>query len=191
MSEPNLPHLRCRRQNGVLVLTVTVGRIQEDHLADELRRSFLEAVAYHDGTRVVLDFGAVEYLTSTAFRPLISLHRKLQEKRGRLVLCNLAPHLAEVLLVTRLISADPARPGPFEWAVDLPTALSQLKPFARRIEQGVLILTPTESRMVGEELADELTREFTAALEETRLRRVVVDCSGVDLVSTAGIRPGL
>src|SRR5262245_25134614 len=143
MSEPKLPHLRCRRENGILVLTVTVARIQEDHLADELRRQFLEAVAYHGVTRVAVDFAQVDYLTSTAFRPLISLHRKLQELKGRMVLCNLAPHLVEVLQVTRLISADPARPGPFPWASDVPAALAQLAPCASRIEQGILVLTLT------------------------------------------------
>jgi stage II sporulation protein AA (anti-sigma F factor antagonist) len=189
MSEPNFSHVRGRRENGVLVMTVTVSRIQEDHLADDLRRQLLEAVAYHGATRVALDFAPVQYLTSTAFRPLISLHRKLRELNGRLVLCNLAPHLAEVLLVTRLISADPARPGPFEWASDVAAAIALLKPCLARMEQGVLVLTLTESRLQGEELADELTRELTAAVRQAGARRVVVDCDQVELISTAGIRP--
>jgi len=54
----------------------------------------------------IIDFQAVQYLSSAGFRPLLSLNRHVREHGGRLVLCNMQPQVEEVFTVTRLIDPD-------------------------------------------------------------------------------------
>ena len=51
---------------------------------------------------LVINFGAVEYLTSMTLGKLIMLNRKVQAANGRLALCHLSPMADEILEVTRL-----------------------------------------------------------------------------------------
>jgi anti-anti-sigma regulatory factor len=74
----------------------------------------------------VLDFQGVTYLSSVAFRPLLSLHRKLKERGGRLVLCGMSERVAEVFYVTRLVSAAGTPAAPFDLQADVPAAVASL-----------------------------------------------------------------
>src|SRR5262249_23009894 len=49
-----------------------------------------------------LDFGTVAFLTSAGLEMLLTLRQRLQARGGRLQLCNVTPHVAEVFAVTRL-----------------------------------------------------------------------------------------
>ena len=51
---------------------------------------------------LLLDFGNVEYLASTALGTLVSLHKKLLARRRRMTIGNLSPQVHEVFTVTRL-----------------------------------------------------------------------------------------
>jgi anti-anti-sigma factor len=133
LDEPTMPegpynHIRCRAEDGVLVLTLTVKQMQGDDLADALRKEFFRALEQFQRTRVVLDFKEVQLLFSAGFRPLLSLHRRLREQGGEMVLCNLAAQVAESLQVTRLISTSRSYPAPFETAASLEEAVAKLQP---------------------------------------------------------------
>jgi anti-anti-sigma factor len=52
--------------------------------------------------RLLVDFGNVSYLTSTALGLLLRLRQELSGWGGRLTLCHLHPRLYEVFEVTRL-----------------------------------------------------------------------------------------
>jgi anti-anti-sigma factor len=189
MSEPAFSDITCRRQDGVLVIALNAEEIQGDEAAENLRRQFLEAAAHFGATKIVLDFAKVHFLTSTAFRPLISLHRRIQEKKGRLVFCNLRPELAEVFIVTRLVSPTRSVTAPFEMAKDVPEALSRLRVHTSRTERGVLILTLTERHLAGESLADELTAELSATVADANATQVVLDFERVETLTTPSMRP--
>ena len=189
MSEIAFRDISCRRADGIVVIALNMAQIQGDEVANELRRQLLEAVNHFDCTKVVLDFANVRFLSSTAFRPLISLHRKVQEKNGRMVFCNLRPELAEVFLVTRLISTTRSTGAPFEMADDVADALARLRRHTSRTEQGVLILTPTDRQLQGEALADELTVELTASVADTGAAKVVLDFAQVESITTPCMRP--
>lgn len=126
MAEPTFPNITCRRDHDILFITLNIAQIQGDDLGDSLRQEFHDAVDHYGCTKLVLDFSHVRFLTSTAFRPLISLHRKLREQNGRMVFCNLSPQIAEVFLVTRLISTSRSSVAPFEMAKDTNEAISLL-----------------------------------------------------------------
>jgi anti-anti-sigma factor len=53
----------------------------------------------------------------------------------------------------------------------------------------ILILTISESQVRGDALADELNREFAAAVERSGSTRVVVDLKSVEYFSSVGFRP--
>ncbi|MBM4069224.1 MAG: STAS domain-containing protein [Planctomycetes bacterium] len=189
MADPFFKHISCRKEPGILVIVLTDAKIQGDDLADSIRQSLLAAVSHHAVNKVIIDFHNVTYLRSAGFRPLLSLHRKLNETRGRMVFCNLSPEILEVFTVTRLISSTRSNSAPFERAVDLADALARFRHHTSRIEQDVLVIRLTESRLHGDDLADDLNEEMLATVSGTASTRVVLDFTDVEALSTACLRP--
>src|SRR5438876_296512 len=52
--------------------------------------------------KLLLNFGNVEYLSSAALRKLVTLNKKLNAVGGQLILCNLAPQIYDILVITKL-----------------------------------------------------------------------------------------
>src|SRR5262249_12730708 len=113
----------------------------------------------------------------------------IEEKKGRMVFCNLRPELAEVFIVTRLVSPTRSVTAPFEVANDVADALSRLRVHTSRTERGVLILTPTERHLAGESLADALTAELSATVADANASKVVLDFKDVEGLTTPCMRP--
>ncbi len=67
-------------------------------MGDELARLIEEG----GHTLLLLDLSGVQYLSGTALGHLASLHRKLEPRRGRILLCGLDPFLRDMLRITRL-----------------------------------------------------------------------------------------
>src|SRR4051812_147177 len=95
--------LKSRSEQGVWILTITAPQLRGDTLVHALSAELAAALAAARAPKVVLDLQAVTALCSEGFRPLLSLRRKVQESGGRLVLCNLAPLVAQALQATRLV----------------------------------------------------------------------------------------
>jgi anti-anti-sigma factor len=120
-------HFDTQVQDGVLILTIKDTHLHGDQLADQLRSEMIDAVEQSGLNKVVLDLRHVEYLSSVAFRPLLSMRRKIEEMKGRMVLCNLATLVADVFRMLRLISSSRSYPATFEVVADVPAALEALK----------------------------------------------------------------
>ena len=87
---------------------VTVVRLLERKSLDEVNIEALGQELYalvdKDGRRkVVLDFKAVEYLSSAALGRLTSLEKKMNLAKGKLVLCNIRKDLYEVFKLLQLV----------------------------------------------------------------------------------------
>jgi len=52
--------------------------------------------------KLLLNFGNVDYLSSSALGKFITLNKKVNNAGGRLILCNIAPHIFEVFEITKL-----------------------------------------------------------------------------------------
>ena len=130
MSEPQYRHLKGRTEQGVLVLSITEPQLQGDRLVESLRRELRAAVGEPGSQKVVLDFRLVRSVASEAFRPLLSLRRKLEETGGRMALCNLSPVVAKTFLVTRMVSASRSSAPSFEMEQDVPAAIALLNQLA-------------------------------------------------------------
>jgi anti-sigma B factor antagonist len=86
---------------------VTVVRLLEKKILDEANIEALGQELYalvdKDGRRkVVLDFKSVEYLSSAALGKLVSLEKKMNLAKGKLVLCNIRKDIYEVFKLLQL-----------------------------------------------------------------------------------------
>lgn len=71
-----------------------MGRL-DSATAGALEKPLLDLFA-EPGARVLLDFGALSYVSSAGLRVVLMAAKKAREVKGRLVLCGLQPHVAEV-----------------------------------------------------------------------------------------------
>src|SRR5262245_13478370 len=110
-------------EQGVLVLTITEAQLEGDALVEALRRELLAAVDPPGVHKVVLDFQRVKSFSSAAFRPLISLRRRLEATGARMVLCNLSPVVAKTFQATRLISSSRSSTASFLVQLDVASAI--------------------------------------------------------------------
>jgi anti-sigma B factor antagonist len=51
---------------------------------------------------MLLDFTNVEYLSSAALGKLITLHKRVREKKGQLRFCAIKPKIYDVFRITKL-----------------------------------------------------------------------------------------
>lgn len=123
MTTPTNPsHFFC----PVAVLTLSDAQIIGDDLADSLRDQLLAVAVQSQARNIVLDFQKVTFLSSSGFRPLLSLHRLLRQQNGKLILCRLSPEVREIFEVTRLISTKGQGKAPFEVYPDAVAAVASL-----------------------------------------------------------------
>jgi anti-anti-sigma factor len=189
MAEPVFAHISCRKEAGILVVILKDQKIQGDDLGDLLRQELLDAVQSYNTNQLVIDFQYVTYLSTAGFRPLLSLHRKLHETRGRMIFCNLSSSTLEVFVVTRLISPTRTSTAPFEAAGDLADALARFRHHTSRMENGVLVITLTESKLQGGDLADSLNDHLLVTVTQVQAKKVALDFRHVDRIATACLRP--
>src|SRR5436309_15798523 len=106
MAETSYQHISLETVDGVLVVTLNEPQLRGDKMADALREELLAIVGNKSGQRIVISFQKVDYVFSAAFRPFLSLRRRLQRSGGRLLLCKLAAAVYQLFRVVRLIAAD-------------------------------------------------------------------------------------
>jgi anti-sigma B factor antagonist len=119
-------HLSFEVHNGVLVVSILEAEIQGEAIASALRDELLKAHADSGCSRVIVDFQRTRYISSVAFWPLLSLHRKLQASQGRLIVCGLSASVGDVFFTTRLISPSGEFAAPFGFEPDLASALASM-----------------------------------------------------------------
>jgi anti-sigma B factor antagonist len=94
--------IRVATDGGVTIVTFLDDALVEPGLVRELGDELCSLVDDLGCTRVILDCSNVGYMASAALNKLIIFQKKVDSAHGRLVLCRLAPPVAEVLTVTRL-----------------------------------------------------------------------------------------
>lgn len=86
---------------------VTVARFVDKKILDETNiadiGNQLFGLVDEDGrTKIILDFTAVEYLSSAALGKLITMDKKVKAASGKLRLAHIRPEIMEVFTITRL-----------------------------------------------------------------------------------------
>ncbi len=82
----------------------TRAQLSEDENIEQMGQELLALIEHYQITNIVLSLEVVEMMTSAALGKLITLHRRLHRKEGRLVLCHAHGNVADVLHTSRLDS---------------------------------------------------------------------------------------
>lgn len=98
---------RRRRLDVELTGDVTVVNFVDRKILDEqniqiIGEQLFSLVDEESCKKMLLNFGNVEYLSSAALGKLITLNKKLQNAKGKLVLCNIDRNIHEVFEITKL-----------------------------------------------------------------------------------------
>jgi len=88
---------------GILVITFDDPNGLNDGLSDAFRQSIYELVQEREGPQVAADLSPVDYLSSSGLAVLIGLQRRVNARKGKLVLCHLQPYVQDVLRITKLL----------------------------------------------------------------------------------------
>ena len=116
--------LREERKHGVTIIR-PAGRLDSGQI-ERLEEVIKERIQ-QNRTRIVIDFTDLHFIASSALRILLTTRQTVEQKDGCIILCNIQPHIIEVLRVAgfnRLL----------EIRADLKQALRDAIPEDRRAE---------------------------------------------------------
>jgi anti-sigma B factor antagonist len=94
--------LRVTDYNGVTVVHFADRKILEELSISEIGEELTQLVDSRVNIRLLLCFENVEHLSSAALGMLITLKRRVDERKGKLRLADIRPQIFEVFKITRL-----------------------------------------------------------------------------------------
>ena len=96
------PRLLVNTENGVLIVEIARRKILDEISITQLGEDLNGLIERHAGGRMIINFANVAHMSSSALGMLITLHKRMCEKKGQLRLCNIQPSIYEVFVITRL-----------------------------------------------------------------------------------------
>lgn len=121
MSQPEFQASFDLQPNGdVLVATISRKLLTEDENLEQMSQELLSLIDTFNCRKLVVSLERVTFVTSAALGKLITLHRRLHRKDGRMVLAAANGGVADVLKLSRLQDY-------FLMAIDVPSGISQLQ----------------------------------------------------------------
>jgi anti-anti-sigma factor len=125
---PDSPYryLKAAVEQGVLVLTINTSELQDEKVTSALNEEFTAAMEHYRPRKVIVDLQQLRYVSSVAFRPLLSLRKKMLDSGGRLMLCGLSSVVGDVFYTTRLVGSSGNFAAPFELEADVAAAVARL-----------------------------------------------------------------
>lgn len=96
-------HISIHPRVEALVIEVICRRLNDHEQVAELRDEILMAMQQLQSLHVILDLRNVQLLTSVALFPFIDIRSAAEREGRRVVLCNVATPVAQVLTVSQLI----------------------------------------------------------------------------------------
>ena len=94
--------LAVAQKSGVHVVNFLDRKILDESNIVELSNELFDLVDKNKGIKLCLNFGNVQYLSSTVLGKLITLNTRVNEDNGKLVLCAIRPQILEVFKITKL-----------------------------------------------------------------------------------------
>ncbi len=98
----SVSRLKTLSQGKVTVVELIDKKILDEASIGQIADQLFALAAASGAPRLVLDFVNVGHMSSSALGMLITLHKRVREKGGRLRLCNIKPSIYEVFVITRL-----------------------------------------------------------------------------------------
>ncbi len=99
---PEQNHLIVQKMQDITLIELMDKKILDESCIGPLTDELTKLVEQDKFPRMVLDFVNVAHMSSSALSMLISLHKRVREKKGGLRLCNITPTIFEVFKITRL-----------------------------------------------------------------------------------------
>jgi anti-anti-sigma regulatory factor len=119
-------HVICRqRGKDLLVATIVMAHLLDDAAVEGVYED-LGAIAASGAGKVVVDFEQVKGISHTLLPLLHRLAQHVRERGGRLVLCGLAPALAEMFHLDTLARAGESSHAQLQLVPDAETAIARL-----------------------------------------------------------------
>jgi len=97
-----MPRLNITQQNDVSVIKLIDRKILDEVSISQIGDEINSIVNQSPQPKIVLDFSNVAHMSSSALGMLITLHKRIREKKGQLRLCNIQRGIYEVFVITRL-----------------------------------------------------------------------------------------
>ena len=108
------PNLDVAEAGDVSVVHLGDQRRLDEFSTQQLGIELFRLVEEENRSKLVLDFEAVDFLSSAALGKLIALSKKTHTRGGTLKLCNLDNRLLEIFAITRLDLLFDIRPNEAE-----------------------------------------------------------------------------
>ena len=102
LSEFKPVFMTLEERGPVLVAHISRHQLSEEENIDELGREFNTLIEHFGCRRLAVNLQAVTLVTSAALGKLISLHRNMHRRDGKLVVCGVHGMVLDVLLAARL-----------------------------------------------------------------------------------------
>ena len=95
-------YIDVQEEDRVARVSLKLSRLTEDENIELLGRELFSLVEQFGASNVILSLRNVQYATSAFLGKLITLHRKLHRKQGKLVVCDVGDEFREILRTSRL-----------------------------------------------------------------------------------------
>ena len=102
LSEFNPAFMTLEVRGPVVIAHITRANLSEEQNIEELGQEFSTLVEHFGCRLLAVDLCLVTVVTSAALGKLISLHRNLHRRDGRLVVCGTRGMVEDVLLTSKL-----------------------------------------------------------------------------------------
>ena len=102
MSQAPRRHLRLENVDGVTVVSFVDTKIVTEENIQEVGDQLYSLVEDEGHKNLLLNFGNVQYCSSTVLGKLVSLKRKVEKSKGKLKLCCIHPDLLVPFKLTGL-----------------------------------------------------------------------------------------
>jgi anti-sigma B factor antagonist len=96
------PRLKITTHGDVTVVELADRKILDEVNISHIGERLQGLVAKAANPKFVLDFSNVAHMSSSALGMLITLHKRVREKKGQLRLCGIQAPIYEVFVITRL-----------------------------------------------------------------------------------------
>ena len=92
---------------GVLVITLEPSPATRDDRQSEERQALYQAIQTRPDPRFAVDLGRVDYMSSADVGFLITLRRRTDARKGKLVLFDMNPYIHDSLATMKLLPLFP------------------------------------------------------------------------------------
>jgi len=96
------PRLQVTAKGDVTVVEIGNRKILDEINITQLGEQLSKLAAQSPDPKLVIDFANVAHMSSSALGMLITLHKRICQRKGQLRLCNIRPGIYEVFVITRL-----------------------------------------------------------------------------------------